>query len=52
MIAKSIGADSVNYLSMDGLRQAMNPNPDDYCYACMDGNYPIENRGEGMENRS
>lgn len=52
MIAKAIGADSVNYLSMDGLRQAMTPNPEDYCYACMNGDYPIENRGEGVENRS
>jgi len=52
MIAEAIGADSVNYLSMDGLRSAMDPNPEDYCYACMDGNYPIQDRGEGSENQS
>jgi amidophosphoribosyltransferase len=40
-LAKATGADSVNYLSPEGLREAMSPNPDEYCYACMDGKYPI-----------
>ena len=44
-LAEATGADSVSYLSMEGLREAMAPNPDDYCYACMDGNYPIPDDG-------
>jgi len=40
-IATEIGADSVNYLSQSGLKNAMAPNAIDYCYACMNGNYPI-----------
>jgi amidophosphoribosyltransferase len=41
LLAEATGADSVNYLSMEGLRKAMSPNPDDYCYACMTGEYPV-----------
>ena len=41
-IAKEIGADSVNYLTQEGLREAMAPNSEDYCYACMNGKYPID----------
>lgn len=40
-IAKIIGADSVNYLSLPGLREVMQPNACDYCYACMNGDYPV-----------
>lgn len=40
-IAKAIGADSVYYLPIQGLKQAMLPNELDYCYACMNGDYPI-----------
>lgn len=32
--------DSLEYMPMDGLRSLV-PNPDDYCYACMTGEYPI-----------
>ncbi len=41
LIAKEIGADSVHYLSMEGLRRVMGKEKNDYCYACMDGCYPI-----------
>lgn len=44
-IAKSIKAESVHYLSMDGLKKVMGENKDDYCYACMDGKYPIPQAG-------
>ncbi len=32
--------DSLGFLSLEGLRSLV-PNPDDYCYGCMTGNYPI-----------
>ena len=44
-IAKIIGADSVTYLSQRGLERAMGENSDDYCYACMDGKYPVPAEG-------
>ncbi|MBF0539529.1 MAG: amidophosphoribosyltransferase [Nitrospirae bacterium] len=39
-IRKYLTADSLAYLSLEGLRSAL-PNPDDYCYACFNGDYPI-----------
>lgn len=39
-IEKFIGLDSLEYLSIDGLRKTVS-RPEDYCYACFDGNYPI-----------
>lgn len=39
-IRKFITADSLAYLSMEGLRSVI-PNPDDYCYACFTKHYPI-----------
>jgi amidophosphoribosyltransferase len=38
-IAREIEADSVQFLSMDALRQCV-PNPEDFCYACFSGEYP------------
>lgn len=40
-IARSIDADSVRFLSLDLLRRAVDP-PDDFCYACFSGRYPME----------
>jgi amidophosphoribosyltransferase len=39
-IKNYITADSLSYLSLDGLRSII-PNPDDYCYACFNNSYPI-----------
>ncbi|MDQ7031965.1 MAG: amidophosphoribosyltransferase [Desulfonauticus sp.] len=39
-IAKFIGLDSLHYLSLDGLKQAINWN-DDFCLACFNEDYPI-----------
>lgn len=39
-IQKLCKLDSLGYLSLPGLRSLV-PNPDDYCYGCMTGNYPI-----------
>ncbi len=41
-IAKSIGADSVRFLSVDTLRKALDASPDEYCCACFDGAYPCK----------
>ncbi|MBF0344716.1 MAG: amidophosphoribosyltransferase [Nitrospirae bacterium] len=39
-IRKYITADTLAYLSIEGLRSVL-PNPDDYCYACFNKEYPI-----------
>lgn len=39
-INKKIGADSLEFLSIDNLMKLTN-NPDDYCNACFTGDYPI-----------
>ncbi|MCL2379765.1 MAG: amidophosphoribosyltransferase [Coriobacteriia bacterium] len=40
-ICKHIGADSLSYLSLDGIVRATGMTPDDLCMACFDGKYPI-----------
>lgn len=40
-ICKFIGADSLYYLSMEGLKKSVDPDKDWFCTACWDGNYPI-----------
>ncbi len=39
-IIRFITADSLSYLSLDGLMSVV-PNPEDYCYACFNNKYPI-----------
>jgi amidophosphoribosyltransferase len=39
-IAREIGADSVRFLSIEALRECV-VTPDDFCYACFSGVYPI-----------
>jgi amidophosphoribosyltransferase len=40
-IRQFIGADSLYYLSLDGLKKAIpNLNPEDMCYACFNNDYP------------
>ncbi len=41
-ICNSIGADSLGYVSLDGLVTATTVASDRLCKACFDGNYPIE----------
>jgi len=41
-IAKSIGADSLAYLSLEGLIQATHVPKDNLCRACFDGVYPVQ----------
>jgi amidophosphoribosyltransferase len=40
-VASTIDADSVRFLSLDSLRRSVDP-PDDFCYACFSGRYPME----------
>ncbi len=36
-----MGADSLGYLSLDGLVRATGEPAEDFCRACFDGEYPI-----------
>jgi amidophosphoribosyltransferase len=47
-IKKYITADTLSYLSIEGLKKII-PNPEDYCTACFDNNYPIHFPGERLE---
>jgi amidophosphoribosyltransferase len=40
-IADYIGADTVSFLPLKNLRSCLK-NPDDFCYACFNGNYPVQ----------
>jgi amidophosphoribosyltransferase len=39
-IAKAIGADSVNYQSIEGYIKSVDMNEDELCMACVTGRYP------------
>ena len=41
-ICNSIGADSLGYVSLEGLTQASDQTADQLCRACFDGIYPVE----------
>jgi amidophosphoribosyltransferase len=41
-IREHIGADSLGYLSLDGLQRAIGQGPNTLCNACFTGRYPIE----------
>ena len=41
-IRRFVGADSLGYLSLRGLREAVGDEHMDYCYACYTGDYPTE----------
>jgi amidophosphoribosyltransferase len=40
-IKEFVGADTLNYLSLEGLKSCLKE-PENYCYACLDGRYPID----------
>jgi amidophosphoribosyltransferase len=44
-IRKYITADTLSYMSLEGLRSLV-PNPGDFCCACFDNSYPISFPGE------
>jgi amidophosphoribosyltransferase len=41
-IRKYITADSLQYLSLEGLLSTVRPHQNNYCAACFTGNYPVE----------
>jgi amidophosphoribosyltransferase len=41
-IRSYVGADSLGYLSLDGMVAAAGESKESYCRACFDGEYPIE----------
>jgi amidophosphoribosyltransferase len=41
-IGKYITADSVAYLSLEGLKSTVHPDQENYCCACFNGEYPVE----------
>jgi amidophosphoribosyltransferase len=41
-IRRFVEADSLGYLSLSGLREAVSDKRHDYCYACYTGDYPTE----------
>ena len=41
-ICKYIEADSLGYLSLEGMIEAAGGNREEFCTACFDGNYPLE----------
>ncbi len=47
-IRETIGADSLGYLSIDGLIEAMGKDRKDLCLGCITGEYPVKIRGEKM----
>ena len=40
-IAEEVGADSLAYLSLDGVYEAIDTPPEDHCDACFTGRYPL-----------
>jgi amidophosphoribosyltransferase len=47
-IRKYLTADSLAYLSLDGLKNVI-PHPEDFCTACFDNRYPIEFPGRQQQ---
>ena len=47
-IREFTGADSLAYLSLDGLRKSVESLADDCCYACYTGKYPTDLVGVEM----
>ncbi|MDP3049865.1 MAG: amidophosphoribosyltransferase, partial [Eubacteriales bacterium] len=45
-IRQYTGADSLNYLSLDGLLGVFGDRRDDFCTACFDGEYPVKMPGK------
>ena len=41
-IREFLGADTLAYLSLDGLQEAVGPRHNDYCNACYTRQYPVE----------
>ena len=46
-IAAELGADSLAYLSLDGVYEAIGTGQDTHCDACFSGSYPLGDGGDG-----
>jgi len=44
-VAREVGADSLHYLSLEGLYRAVGVSPRHHCDACFSGNYPLAVKG-------
>ncbi len=40
-VGRTVGADSLRYLSMEGLQRAVRQAAGQFCFACFSGNYPV-----------
>ena len=47
-IRESVGADSLGYLSVEGMVEASGQKADDLCMACFTGSYPVKPPVEGV----
>ena len=47
-VAAELGADSLAYLSLAGVYEAIGGTRDTHCDACFSGDYPLENTGESQ----
>ena len=45
-IAAELGCDSLHYLSLDGVYEAIESGPSTHCDACFSGRYPLDGTGE------
>jgi amidophosphoribosyltransferase len=45
-VCAEIGADSLHYLSLEGVYQAIRGSPEHHCDACFSGRYPLEGTEE------
>jgi amidophosphoribosyltransferase len=41
-VAAELGCDSLRYLSLDGVYEAIRSTPETHCDACFSGRYPLE----------
>jgi len=46
-VAVELGCDSLHYLSLEGVYEAIGQSRDTHCDACFSGEYPLADRGEG-----
>jgi len=51
-IARQIGADSLGYISIDGLVEAIGIPHEDLCLGCLTGEYPVSIPGERIRHQS
>jgi amidophosphoribosyltransferase len=48
-VEAEIGADSLSYLSIDAITEALDRSPTDLCLGCVTGEYPYDVEGEATD---